>query len=70
MPIKGDKYCQIKNINSISTINEYRSRKTSAIRNLDGKILKSILDPSSGGSGIRLKTASKIFTKIIVLEMR
>mgnify|MGYP001562422257 CR=1 FL=1 len=41
----------------------YRSRKYSARRQLYGKTEKRSLEPSSGGTGTRLKTAKRRFIK-------
>src|SRR3989344_4802357 len=59
---------QRKKTNIRSTIMEYFSRNTDIPRNLFGKSAESILDPSKGGIGTRLKTASNRFMKTIIPE--
>ena len=55
-----------KNIKAMRSIREYCSRK--AVKELKeaGSKVNSILEPSSGGMGTRLKTAKAIFMITIV----
>jgi hypothetical protein len=61
--ISGATFSHTKNKNIIKTTIEYCSKTCSYLANLQGSNEKRILDPSSGGKGIRLKTAKAMLIK-------
>ncbi len=67
--IKTAKYFQMKNRKKMSRSKEYFSKNVSTCRNLNGRKENRIFEPSSGGSGTRLKIPRRRFTKTIVLPM-
>ena len=62
----GTIHCQRKKTNISTKKKEYRSKKARNGDKLLGKSAKSILEPSRGGTGTRLKTAKTILIMTIV----
>lgn len=68
--MRGVKNCQRKNMKKMANIMPYWSKTFRIALALSGRIDRSIFDPSSGGTGTRLKMANTMFVMTVSARIK